>query len=102
MQLKAAGLGEKQVIIGLRASAMQLHEKILATFLKLTEGGGYQLLRCLPNSRHLMELAAPEGGHTPLSLKEDAGQARIYLRPLQRDLSVCPEEMHPPDGEVIL
>ena len=98
MELKVAGLGEKQVVIALRATAAQLHVKILATFPKLEEGGGYVLLRCLPNSRHLAQLEAPEGGHTPQTLREDAGQARIYLRPLQRDLSLSPEQVACPSN----
>ena len=95
MELKAAGLGEKQVSIGMRASAAQLHTKLMMTFPKLADGGGYELLRCLHNSRSLVQLPAPAGGHTPETLKEDVGQARIYLRPLQIDLTLAPEHDTP-------
>ena len=86
-ELKEAGLGEQRVNTGLRASAGQLHEKLLSVFPKLDGAGGYELLRCLPNSRSLAKLQTPQGGHTPESLKRDVGQARIYIRPLQRDLN---------------
>ena len=56
------------------------------TFPKLKEGGGYELLKCLPNSRSLEQLQVPNGGHSPESLRRPVGRARIYIRPLQRDL----------------
>ena len=67
--------------IGLIASAGQLHEK-LSVFPKLDGAGGYELLRCLLNSRSLAKLQTPQGGQevTLLSLKRDVGQARIYIR----------------------
>ena len=40
----------------------------------------------------LVQLEAPAGGHTLKILKEKAGHAQIYLRPLQRELSLTPEE----------
>jgi hypothetical protein len=85
-ELKSAGLGEERIHIGLKASAQQLHQKFILVYPKLENAGGYELLRCLPNSRTLTKLQPPSGGHTPESLKGDVGQARIYLRPLQRDL----------------
>ena len=102
MLLKAADLGEKQLTIGLRASAEQLHSKILMTFPRLSDGGGYEFLRCFPNSRQLVQLEVPEGGHCPATLQEDVGQARLYLRPLQKDLSMEPQqqELSPYTGEV--
>ena len=78
--------------IGLKASAVQLHEKLISVYPKLDNAGGYELLRCLPNSRSLAKLQNSPGGHTPESLKRDVGQARIYLRPLQRDLDIIPPQ----------
>ena len=87
-ELKEASLEEQRVNIGLKASAGQLHEKLISVFPKLDGAGGYELLRCLPNSRSLAKLQPPQGGHTPESLKQDVGQARTYIRPLQRDLNL--------------
>ena len=84
-----AGLGER-IHIGLKASAQQLHQKFLLVYPKLENAGGYELLRCLPNSRSLTRLQPPSGGHTPESLKGDVGQARVYIWPLQRDLDTTP------------
>ena len=82
-ELKLAGLGEERIHIGLKASAQQLYQK-------LENAGGYELLRCLPNSRSLTRLQPPSGGHTPESLKGDVGHARIYIQPLQSDLDTTP------------
>lgn len=88
--LLAMGLGEKRIHLGLQASAVQLEEKLLMVYPKLHHAGGYDLLRCLPNSRSLSRLVPPEGGFTPLYLKGEVGQARLYVRPLMRDLSIVP------------
>lgn len=85
-RLSAAGLGEKRISIGLRASSNQLRDKLLLEFPKLQHAGGYDLLRCLPNSRTLSRLKPPPEGFTPESLRSEVGAARIYIRPLQREL----------------
>ena len=88
-ELKSSGL-EERIHIGLKASAQQLHQKFLLVYPKLENAGGYELLRCLPNSRSLTRLQPPSGGHTPESLKGDVGQVRKNIRPLQRDLDTTP------------
>ena len=87
-ELLAAGLGEKRVKVMVNATAAQLHEALLEAFTLLKEGGGYEFLRCLPNSRTLVPIEVPSHGHTPCSLRNDVGQARVYLRPFQVDLKV--------------
>ena len=91
-ELKLAGLGEERIHIGLKDSAQQLHQKffLVLVYPKLENAGGYELLRCLPNSRSLTRLQPPSGGHTPESLKGDVGHARIYIQPLQSDLDTTP------------
>ena len=88
--LSGAGLGEKRIQIGLHASASQLNDKLRMTFPKLNQAGGYELLRCLQNSRSLVRLQRPEEGFTPLTLKEEVGNVRIYIRPIRNDLSMSP------------
>ena len=45
------------------------------------------ICRCIPNSRNLEELTAVS--HSSLAmLKERVGNARTYIRPLQRDLDL--------------
>lgn len=85
-ELLAAGLGEKRIKISSSATASQLHDALLSAFQKLKDGGGFEMMRCLPNSKTLSPLPILEHGHIPASLKKEVGQARIYLRPLQADL----------------
>ena len=84
--LTRAGLGEKRVSIDLNADADKLQEKLLIVFPQLYNAGGYDLLRCLPNSRMLSMLQPPQGGFTPAYLKQEVGGARIYIRPIRQDL----------------
>ena len=67
-ELKEAGLGEQNVNIGLKASAGELHEKLISVYPKLEGAGGYELLPCLPNSRSLAKLQLPQGGHAPVKV----------------------------------
>ena len=57
---------------------------------KLKDCGGFEMLRTLQNGRTLVEVPTP---WTSKSLKMNIGpQARIYLRPIQKSLSVQPLE----------
>lgn len=54
---------------------------------KLRKGGGYQFLKCIPNSRKL-ELLPPDVYNSPFDLKRRAGTAITYIRPIQKNLSI--------------
>lgn len=60
---------------------------LLATFPKLDRGGGFELLRCKPQSRELM-LFGPRVSSCPKLLRRQVGNSKIYIRPIQRDLSL--------------
>ena len=47
------------------------------------EGGGYELLRTVPNV-----IPPPQGGYTVEYLKNIVSQAKVYIRPLQKNLSL--------------
>ena len=66
-----------------------LHQKLLETFPGLQLCGGYQLCRCAPGSKRLEVIQPPPTGHTPLALANVIGQSRVYIRPLQRDISLA-------------
>ena len=86
--LLEAGLGEKVIEFpSLDATGEDFKEVLYSKFPKLREGGGFQLCRCLPNSRNLEELTAVAHS-SPAMLKERVGNARTYIRPLQRDLDM--------------
>lgn len=53
---------------------------------KLREGGGFEFLRCVPNSR-VLELMLSTVSRSCL-LKSVVNSGRIYIRPLQKDLDL--------------
>ena len=60
---------------------------LLDTFLILEECGGYTLLRLAENSHNMVEIACPEGRMTVAYLKDILNQAKLYVRPLQKDIT---------------
>ena len=67
---------------------MEFHQELLGTFPKLSAGGGYELLRTLGSSQELHVVPPPSGGYTPTYVKNVVGQAKVYVRPLQKDSSL--------------
>ena len=83
-----AGLGEKCIeFASLDVDGEQFRDILYSSFPKLPKGGGFQLCRCVPNSRQLEPLTAVVHS-SPSLLKERVGNARTYIRPLQRDLDM--------------
>ena len=85
--LEEAGLGEKLINVPLDCSPEELQDAITAVFPKLKNAGGFELCRCTPNSRELVPIATRVAS-TPKILKRRVGNGRVYIRPLQRDLSL--------------
>ena len=70
---------------------MELHEEIISSFPRLKDGGGYELLRTKPeNNRVLFVIPSPAGGYTVNYLKSIVNQAKVYIRPIQQNLSTFP------------
>ena len=66
---------------------MEFHEDILDAFPKLSEGGGYELLRTAEGNNKLLDvIPVPPGGYTASFLKDIVMQAKVYIRPIQKDL----------------
>lgn len=94
-ELYEAGLGEREVEFEhLDIDANQFRDVLLNAFPKLQEGGGFQLCKCLPNSRNLEPLSKLASS-SPEFLKQRVGNARTYIRPLQRDLDLTATEIVP-------
>ena len=88
-ELKRADLGSKNISIRLDGNVQDFHEDLLKAFPKLANAGGYELLRTRERG-HCKELAVIEpcpGGYTAEFLKSVVGQAKVFVRPLQQDLS---------------
>lgn len=72
---------------------MVITNKLMEVFPKLQEGGGFEFLKIAGStrSRNLALLPCPSTGYTIAYLKDPStmiGQATIYIRPLQQDLSL--------------
>lgn len=63
----------------------EFNQRVVESFPKLQDAGGYELLRV--GSKH-GQLEVIENGYTPEILKEVVHQAKIYVRPIQRNLSM--------------
>ena len=82
--LSNAGLGDTTITFDVDGDSYYCHEKILETFPKLCESG-YNLMlydRAGENSSFCI-LNHP---YLPRKLKEVAGQCKIYIKPLQKNL----------------
>ena len=91
-----AGLGEKEIEFeDLNLSAEGFKEIILQSFPQLRDAGGYQMCKCLPNSRRLEPLSSHVMA-SPQMLKQRAGNARTYIVPLQKDLDLTPTDAPAP------
>ena len=85
-ELCNAGLGDSSMVLDLNESTTYCHEKIIERYQKLDGAGGYELL--------LFQRGGGDGGgfhvikppHTSKRLKDICGQAKIYIRPLQKDI----------------
>ena len=87
IRLSCAGLGEAKVVFNKEGNAHHVHEKITETFPALGEAGGYELLRKPEgNSKRLIQIPHPPKGFTVQFLKAALGQAKAYLRPIQKNL----------------
>ena len=91
-ELFQAGLGEREISFpSLDMNATDFKGVLLESFPKLKDGGGYQLLKGVPNSRTLEVLSLSV--HTsPSLLKQRVGNSRTYIRPIQKDLDLSPIE----------
>lgn len=84
----AAGLGEKKIVIhDIDCSWDEFKNTILQSFPKLADCGGFDFLRCLPNSKTLEVISIPIA-HSPKLLKSVVGNGRVFLRPIQQDLEI--------------
>lgn len=89
-QLLEAGLGEKEVeFVSLDMAFDEVKDVLFDVFPRLKDGGGFQFLKGVSNSRSLEPLS--KAVYTSLRvLKQRVGQGRTYIRPVQRDLDLSP------------
>ncbi|XP_071949159.1 uncharacterized protein [Antedon mediterranea] len=78
--LAEAGLGGKNVTVpDINATPEEFETVLFASFPKLKNAGGFEIMLCFGNERKLLPL---KGSYTPLNIRDKLGQGRIYLRPI--------------------
>ena len=83
-----AGLGEKLITVpNIDWSGKEFIDIIGASFPKLKDCGGFELLRCLPKSKSLDPVSA-KMLQSPRMLKSIIGSGRIFIRPIQQNFSL--------------
>lgn len=86
--LVQAGLGEKKIIIPDVACSPEEFKNILVkSFPKLENCGGFELLKCRPNSKELDPISVMVT-QSPAMLKSIMGSGRLFIRPIQQDLDL--------------
>lgn len=94
--LQKAGLGEKKLTFKKNNDAEYFTDKICEVFPKLKDIGGFEILRTESGRRQMLDkLKVPPGGYTTAFLADESalGQAVCYLRPIQVDLDVEPDDV---------
>ena len=102
--LEAAGLGEKKLVIpDIYSTAIEFNEDLIKIFPKLRDAGGFEFLRCVPNSRDL-ELIDYKASMDLRVLKQKVGSGRLYIRPIQKGISMDPIHVseEPPEKVCVL
>ena len=83
-----SGLGKKTLSFDDDATADEVHLIILDAFSKLSDAGGYEILRVMDKTKTLDVITAPPEGYTVAFLKDIAQQAKLYIRPIRNNLSM--------------
>ncbi len=97
-ELQIAGLGGKKISLSSNADAHDICFSLCEHYPKLSGGGGFELLRVPEGGGKMLDvIASPDSGYTVSYLKAVVHHAKIYVRPLQQDLSLDPD---PDDHEV--
>ena len=87
--LQMAGLGEKRISLPDYSDGYDIHIELTTHFPKLNNAGGYELLRLQEGGgKQLDIIACPPSGYSVAYLKAVVHTAKIYIRPLQKDLSL--------------
>ena len=89
--LQIAGLGEKKLQFPVDADSDFIYAELVANFPKLRDSGGFELLKTHDRSKLLDEIDVPPSGYSVPYLKAVVHNAKIFVRPLQKDLSLEPE-----------
>ncbi len=91
-KLQQAGLGQKKICLNWKANAIYVKTKLEDVFPKLTNSGGFDILRLGPQTSELVLIKPPRSGYSVPFLRDAAGlgQAVAFIRPIQDNLDLTP------------
>ena len=92
-KLQPAGLGAKRLSLFQDGDPEELHEELVQQYPKLSSGGGYELLHASSN-RKLEIIPVPQEGCSVNFLRSVVHRAKVYVRPIQRDLDMIPSPIN--------
>ena len=79
--LQIAGLGEKKITLNAYAEAQDIYLQLSITFPKLSNAGGFELLRIPEGGGKVLDvIAAPESGYTVSYLRAVVHHAKILYQ----------------------
>ena len=88
---KLLAWGRKKISLSAFADAQDIYHELLFQFPKLSHAGGFELLRSPEGGgKQLDIIAAPDSGYSVSYLRAVVHHAKIYIKPMQRDLSLEP------------
>ena len=92
MVLAELGLGLKTLTFALNGDAAHIHQVLIQSYESLSACGGYTMMRLATNSTDLLSIGTPKTGMTVKYLKDVLKSAKLFVRPLQKDLDLIEEE----------
>ena len=91
--LQLAGLGEKRITLCSFSNFSDIHAELTFQFPKLNHSNsGFELLKVQEGGGKVLGvIACPNNGYTVSYLRAVVHHAKIYIRPVQKNLSLDPE-----------
>ena len=86
MKLAQMGLGFKEIKFDTDGGALHIHSAIISAYPELDFCGGYCLMRLGSGSSDLVTIEPPRGGLNVRYLRDILKSAKLFIRPLQRDI----------------
>ena len=87
-ELRNAGLGDISIKLELNDDRNNLYGKVMECFPKLADAGGFEFLLFQRGSGEDGGFHVISPPHTSKHVKDVSSQSKIYIRPVQKDLSL--------------
>lgn len=86
-----AGLGDRDIVFNGDGNSEHVTKKLLESYPSLKDCGGFEIMRTMQGSCKILEVVpVPPSGYNVQYLKSILSQAKAYVRPIQKHLSLQP------------